>query len=185
MFGLLEHIRTRLLRRRRRERVSLAALFRQFQQVLELNNRILTAIASMHDKLGGDYIFDVQYLRTSKQFIVDTVRELIDAFDAMAPGRYPGLYSSFRDIRHKLESELERRPVLPDVMAIPFCGHPPAGHGRGRGQVHPAGHDRQGLGRDRAAGFRHDHLGLPAVHGTQRHRGRDNPSGRRLARLAK
>ncbi|MEZ7196288.1 PEP/pyruvate-binding domain-containing protein [Pseudodesulfovibrio karagichevae] len=120
MFGLFEHIRTRLLRRRRRERISLAALFRQFQQVLELNNRILTAIASMHDKLGGDYIFDVQYLRTSKQFIVDTVRELIDAFDAMAPGRYPDLYASFRDIRHKLESELERRPVLPDVMAMPF-----------------------------------------------------------------
>jgi pyruvate,water dikinase len=120
MFGLFEHIRTRLLRRRRRERVSLAALFSQFQQVLELNNRILTAIASMHDKLGGDYIFDVQYLRSSKQFIVDTVRELIDAFDAMAPGRYPDLYAAFRDIRHKLESELERRPVLPDVMAIPF-----------------------------------------------------------------
>jgi pyruvate,water dikinase len=74
VFGLFEHIRTRLLRRRRRERVSLAALFRQFQQVLELNNRILTSIASMHDKLGGDYIFDVQYLRTSKQFVVDTVR---------------------------------------------------------------------------------------------------------------
>ncbi|WP_207261411.1 PEP/pyruvate-binding domain-containing protein [Desulfovibrio sp. Huiquan2017] len=121
MFGLFEHIRTRLLRRRRRERVSLAALFRQFQQVLELNNRILTAIASMHDKLGGDYIFDVQYLRTSKQFIVDTVRELIDAFDAMAPGRYPGLYAIFRDIRHKLESEMERRPVLPDVMAMSFA----------------------------------------------------------------
>ncbi|EGB14582.1 Pyruvate, water dikinase [Pseudodesulfovibrio mercurii] len=121
MFGLLDHIRTRLLRRRRRERVSLAALFRQFQQVLELNNRILTAIASMHDKLGGDYIFDVQYLRTSKQFIVDTVRELIDAFDAMAPGRYPGLYAIFRDIRHKLESEMERRPVLPDVMAMAFA----------------------------------------------------------------
>jgi pyruvate,water dikinase len=121
MFGLLEHIRTRLLRRRRRERVSLAALFRQFQQVLELNNRILTSIASMHDKLGGDYIFDVQYLRSSKQFIVDTVRELVDAFDAMAPGRYSGLYAAFRDIRHKLESELERRPVLPDVMAIPFA----------------------------------------------------------------
>jgi pyruvate,water dikinase len=120
VFGLFEHIRTRLLRRRRRERVSLAALFRQFQQVLELNNRILTSIASMHDKLGGDYIFDVQYLRTSKQFVVDTVRELIDAFDAMAPGRYPGLYAAFRDIRHKLESELERRPVLPDVMAMPF-----------------------------------------------------------------
>jgi pyruvate,water dikinase len=120
MFGLLEHIRTKLLRRRRRERVSLAALFGQFQQVLELNNRILTAIASMHDKLGGDYIFDVQYLRSSKQFVVDTVRELIDAFDAMAPGRYAGLYAVFRDIRHKLDSEMERKPVLPDVMAMPI-----------------------------------------------------------------
>ncbi len=125
MFGLFDHIRTRWLHRRRRERVSLAALFSRFQHVLELNNRVLTTIASMHDKLGGDYIFDLQYLRSSKQYIMDTVRELLDAFDAMAPGRYPALYDSFRNVRNKLESELERRPVLPDVMAIPFdaIGH--------------------------------------------------------------
>ncbi len=125
MFGLFDHIRTKLLHMRRREQVSLAALFSNFQQVLELNNRVLTTFASMHDKLGGDYIFDLQYLRSSKQYILETVRELIDAFDAMAPGRYSALYDSFRAIRNKLDSELERRPVLPDIMAVPFesIGH--------------------------------------------------------------
>jgi len=117
---LFEHIRTWLLQGRQGEQRSLAVLFGHFQHVLELNNRILTTIASMHNKLGGDYIFDVQYLRSSKQFMVDTVRELIDTFDAMAPGKYSELYNSFRIIRNKLEGELERRPVLADVMAIPF-----------------------------------------------------------------
>ncbi|CCH50086.1 PEP/pyruvate-binding domain-containing protein [Pseudodesulfovibrio piezophilus] len=120
MNRVFDYIRTRLLPGRQRERRSLAALFSHFQRVLELNNRTLTTIASMHSKLGGGYIFDLQYLRSSKQYMVDTARELLDAFDAMAPGKYPELYASFRDIRSKLESELERRPILPDVMVIPF-----------------------------------------------------------------
>jgi len=119
MDRLFGHIR-KLFTRRPREHRSLAALFGQFQKVLELNNRTLTGIASMHNKLGGSYIFDVQYLRTSKQHMLDTVRELLDAFDALAPGRYPDLYDSYRDIRSKLDSEMERRPVLPDVMVLPF-----------------------------------------------------------------
>lgn len=120
MIKLFDNIISRLFQGRRRKSCSLAVLFSRFQRVLELNNRTLTTIASMHDKLGGGYIFDVQYLRSSKAHIVDTVRELLDAFDAMAPDRYPELYSSFRDIRSKLESELERRPALPDIMAMPF-----------------------------------------------------------------
>ncbi|QGY39476.1 pyruvate kinase [Pseudodesulfovibrio cashew] len=119
MLRLFEHIKNRL-KGRRRERRSLSAVFGQFQHVLELNNRVLTTIASMHNKLGGSYIFDLQYLRSSRQYMVNTVRELIDAFDALAPGRYPELYVSFRSIRDKLDGELERRPVLPDIMAIPF-----------------------------------------------------------------
>ena len=117
---LFDTIRTKLLHGRRRERRSLAVLFGQFQHVLELNNRILTTIASMHSKLGGGYIFDLQYLRTSERYVVDTVRELLDTFDAMAPGRYSELSGSFRIIREKLAGELDRHPVLPDVMAIPF-----------------------------------------------------------------
>lgn len=117
---LFENIRTKLLGRRPREHRSLAALFGQFQHVLELNNRTLTAIASMHSKLGGGYIFDLQYLRTSKQYLVETVRELLDTFDSMAPGKYSELSNSFRTIRAKLDGELSRHPVLPDVMAIPF-----------------------------------------------------------------
>jgi len=120
MSRLFEHIRNLLPTGRHREHRSLSALFGQFQRVLELNNRTLTIIASMHDKLGGDYIFDLQYLRSSEQYVAGTVRELIEAFDAMAPGRHPDLLTRFRAIRSQLESELERKPVLPDVMVMPL-----------------------------------------------------------------
>ncbi|WP_419787114.1 PEP/pyruvate-binding domain-containing protein [Pseudodesulfovibrio sp.] len=120
MKRLFEHIRNLLPTGRHRGHRPLSALFGQFQRVLELNNRTLTLIASMHDKLGGDYIFDLQYLRSSKQHVAGTVRELIEAFDAMAPGRHPDLLTQFRTIRSQLESELERKPVLPDVMVMPL-----------------------------------------------------------------
>ena len=37
---------------------SFASLFRAFQKILELNNKVLELMADMGDKLGGDYVFD-------------------------------------------------------------------------------------------------------------------------------
>ena len=38
-------------------------LFERFQQILNSNNRIFELISELEDKLSGEYIFDINYLK--------------------------------------------------------------------------------------------------------------------------
>ncbi|WP_432734865.1 PEP/pyruvate-binding domain-containing protein [Maridesulfovibrio sp. FT414] len=74
----------------------------------------------MHSKLGGDYIFDIQYLRMATQDMEDQVRKLIGALDSMSPGTYIELYNSLRRISGNIQKELSGQPVLPDRLMVSF-----------------------------------------------------------------
>jgi pyruvate,water dikinase len=88
-------------------------LFVLFQKVLTLNNQVLEMIADMGTKLGGNYVFDQQYIRTMCHQLADSMHELIYDLDTMAPRKYIGLYDAFRDINHQIEEELAGRLVIP------------------------------------------------------------------------
>ena len=104
-----------------REPVPFAALFHTFQRILELNNQILERIADMGDKLGGDYIFDGEYIRTSCLQMGNLVYELVYNFNILAPRKYPALDGIFHGIRHDIEEELAGRVVIPQTeYVIPY-----------------------------------------------------------------
>jgi pyruvate,water dikinase len=94
-------------------RMTFASLFRIFQRILALNNRILEAMADMGDKLGGDYVFDRQYINSSCRRMANLVHELIYNFNDLAPKRYATLDDIFREINHDIEEELAGRLVIP------------------------------------------------------------------------
>lgn len=88
-------------------------LFSLFQKILALNNQVLDMIADIGTKLGGNYVFDQQYIRTMCHELSGLVHELIYDLDTMAPRKYIGLYDVFRDINHQIEEELAGRLVIP------------------------------------------------------------------------
>ena len=97
-------------------------LFSLFQKILILNNQILDTIADMGTKLGGNYVFDQQYIRTMCHQLADSVHELIYDLDAMAPRKYIGLYDAFREINHQIEEELAGRLVIPKTdYTMPYA----------------------------------------------------------------
>ncbi len=53
--------------------VPLTDLFARFQQILKENNAAMQMIAEMEDKLGGEYVFDRQFLRDAVKHIEDVV----------------------------------------------------------------------------------------------------------------
>ena len=107
--------------RKPRGPVNVARLFQTFKRILELNNRILERIADMGDKLGGDYVFDGQYIRSSSRQVGALVGELIYNFNLLAPRRYPSLDTVFHGIRHDIEEELAGRVVIPQTeFAVPY-----------------------------------------------------------------
>ncbi len=101
-----------------KEKRPYSELFSSFRVILELNNRILTSISSMNNKLGGSYVFDQQYLRSSTAELTGLVLRLIDALDALAPGKFQRLRESFRSICWEISEELAGRPVFPDTDMV-------------------------------------------------------------------
>ncbi len=95
------------------ERKSFAFLFRSFQQILALNNRILERMADMGGKLGGEYVFDRQYIYSSCRQMAELVGELIFSFHALAPKKYMKLDDNFMNINRDIEEELAGKRVIP------------------------------------------------------------------------
>jgi pyruvate,water dikinase len=87
-------------------------LFSLFQEVLTLNNEILDTIADLGTKLGGNYVFDQQYIRSACALLAEKVYRIINNLNAMTGNRYMGLYDAFQRINHEIAEELEGRPVI-------------------------------------------------------------------------
>ncbi|MGD8531235.1 MAG: PEP/pyruvate-binding domain-containing protein, partial [Syntrophobacterales bacterium] len=98
--------------KRHGRQVPFVVLFKTFQGLLEKNNKMLDSIAAMGDKLGGDYVFDKNYIGSSCQEMSDLVYKLIYDLDTIAPSKYLDLYDAFQRINHEIEEELAGRPVI-------------------------------------------------------------------------
>ncbi len=71
--------------------VALPDLFARFQDVLEAKNRALEIITDMGEKLGGDYLFDINYTQGAYASLVEAMEESISAFSRLTGNRYPEL----------------------------------------------------------------------------------------------
>lgn len=92
-----------------------------FQTLLSGNNTVLEMMADMEEKLSGDYIFDMSYLRSACNDMVEKVRNIIENLDKLSNGKYPGLYDAFRRINSVMEESLTREVEIPVTdFAIPF-----------------------------------------------------------------
>src|SRR5208283_164292 len=100
--------------------VTFKEMFSRFRQVLENHNRTLEIIADMGDKLGGDYIFDINYIRNSYAGLYATLTESLASFDVLTQHEYPRLKDALdridKEIRllvYKNGESAQREFVLP------------------------------------------------------------------------
>jgi pyruvate,water dikinase len=56
-----------------------------------MNNRVLRLIADAEEKLGGEYLFDAQYLQSVASDLCDSVKAVVRDLDEMSGQRYPAL----------------------------------------------------------------------------------------------
>lgn len=102
-------------RKKSPSQVPFTVLFGIFQKILGYNNQVLELMAEMGTKLGGSYIFDQQYIRSTCHHIADLVYKLIYNLNAMAAKKYLNLYDAFGAINSDIEEELAGRPVIPQT----------------------------------------------------------------------
>jgi pyruvate,water dikinase len=86
-------------------------LFEKFQQILAGNNRTLELISEFDDKLGGEYVFDINYLKHVVESLSEETYLVISNLNVMSENRYPGLFSRHAAIREELNQIVEGHPL--------------------------------------------------------------------------
>jgi len=105
-------------RKKTASQVPFTVIFGVFQKILEYNNQVLELMAEMGTKLGGAYIFDQQYIRSTCHHIADLVYKLIYNLNTLTPKKYLKLYDALGAINGDIEEELAGRPVIPQAEYI-------------------------------------------------------------------
>jgi pyruvate,water dikinase len=101
---------------RKKQRVDSYELLRErlrkFRDLLEKNNRVLELMADAGEKLGGEYIFDIQYLRKLADDLEDALQSIVFDLNAVTENRYPELLGIVRSIESDLRAIMESRVVV-------------------------------------------------------------------------
>jgi pyruvate,water dikinase len=110
----------RFFRRREGTQATLADLFKGFRQVLKNNNAAMEVIADMNGKLGGDFVFDRQYLVERIDTLQKLVRSSAYTINLITDNRYPNLYAVIEKLVGRLEADLAGKPSAHDGRRLYF-----------------------------------------------------------------
>ncbi len=101
---------------RRRSEADLVEGLRQkldrFRDLVDNNNRVLELMAEAGEMLGGEYIFDIQCLRTLAANLRDAVQKVVLDLDAITGSRYPRLLEASREIQLEVRAIVESRVIV-------------------------------------------------------------------------
>jgi len=96
-------------------------LFDKFQQILTGNNLVLEIISEMENKLSGEYIFDINYLKEVTQELSEEVHHIIHNLNLICDNRYIELFDRASEIQTELERIAEGNPITTSVkMCLPY-----------------------------------------------------------------
>jgi len=93
----------------------------RFRDLVEKNNLVLQLIADAGEKLGGEYVFDVQYLKTLARDLERATREVAHDLNIITGNGYPRLAARCHRIDSDIQAILESRVVVPRApLVIPM-----------------------------------------------------------------
>ncbi len=112
---------TKINHRADQPQVELAQRYAHFQRLLAANNQVLALMADMEEKLSGDYLFDLQYIRSTVHRLNQETTALVAAINGLGGGRYEDLAEALKRITADVEDVLNRRREIPVApLTIPF-----------------------------------------------------------------
>lgn len=104
--------------RKKEDVVSLSMKILRFQNLLKGNNRVLELIADAEESLGGDFLFDMQYLRWLALELDTTVHEIVTDLNVICGNQYADLSDSFKAVRQSVENELLCKTTMPEAPHV-------------------------------------------------------------------
>jgi pyruvate,water dikinase len=93
-------------------------LFGIFQGVLESNNRALEIITDMGEKLGGDYLFDIHYVKEAYSKLSAALSVSIRNFDLLTRRKYSLLHEVYKRIDKQIRNTIYDLPLTSDKRVV-------------------------------------------------------------------
>ena len=112
-----------------KSQAELAGKYAHFQELLAANNQVLGLMADMEEKLSGDYLFDLQYIRATVSQLHLETGKLVDALNGLGGYRYQALTEALGRIRREVDEVLNRRREIPPAPLVIFFEDLDAGMG--------------------------------------------------------
>ncbi|MBF0457731.1 MAG: hypothetical protein HQK99_07530 [Nitrospirae bacterium] len=101
-------------------RLSLRVVYNRFRQMLNSNNHALEIMADMGNKLGGNYIFDINYIKKSYSEFSDTLFQSIYNLNALSENKYLYLHRVFERINTQVNGILQDKPPMDVKETVMF-----------------------------------------------------------------
>jgi pyruvate,water dikinase len=93
----------------------LAAKYGHFQRLLLANNMVLALMTDMEEKLSGDFLFDLQYIRAGVDQLDEETATLVEALNNLGDHRYESLSASRRRIIGEVKEALNQRREIQEA----------------------------------------------------------------------
>lgn len=94
--------------------------YERFKELLDSNSELSKIISEMEEKLRGDEVFGMTYIRSqSARAIFHTLR-MITSFNALSNDKYTALTDIFQHLSSEISKELEIRKSAPPELVLPY-----------------------------------------------------------------
>jgi pyruvate,water dikinase len=87
-------------------------LFKLFKEIIDSNNRALDIITDLGEKLGGDYLFDIIYIKSAYHKLNNAVGTSIQKFDSLTQKKYSRLQDTFEGIDSRINAAIKDTAVI-------------------------------------------------------------------------
>ena len=125
MSDFFKRFKTRATRKAQEKQIPkelLKTKYLLFQNLLRENNRVLSLMADMEEKLSEGYLFDRPYIYSNTKAIADAVSDIIENLDKLSQGRYKRLFKQYDEISKALEASLSLQKEIPvSDLTIPIA----------------------------------------------------------------
>ncbi len=103
-----------------RQRRDFKVLFERFREVLELHNTAADRIADIGEKLSGEYIFDIVYIRQAYEELYRTFSAFLERFSVLTDNCYAELGSRLERIDHDVRQLINEDETPSDDLVVPL-----------------------------------------------------------------
>ncbi|SPD73893.1 Phosphoenolpyruvate synthase [uncultured Desulfobacterium sp.] len=92
-----------------------------FKTILESNSELLNFISDLEDKLSGERVFGLSYIRSQTARLVFHTARMIKGFEELAGHGYPSLSGTLRHIQSVISEELaQKSPRKASAYVLPY-----------------------------------------------------------------